>query len=79
VPILPNAIVATSAWRVRSWDRTVFPKPFSSIVFAYGEPVEAPKDDSRESVEKTRAELERRLNALHEQIEDEFGVNAELG
>ncbi len=36
VPILPVAASADRAWRLRSWDRFVIPKPFARITVAYG-------------------------------------------
>jgi lysophospholipid acyltransferase (LPLAT)-like uncharacterized protein len=38
VMILPLHAVAPSAWRLRSWDRLVVPKPFAGIEVGYGEP-----------------------------------------
>lgn len=36
VPILPLAVHAERAWRLRSWDRFLIPKPFSRITVVYG-------------------------------------------
>jgi len=36
--ILPLHAVTPSAWRLRSWDRLVVPKPFAEIRLGYGEP-----------------------------------------
>jgi hypothetical protein len=36
--ILPLHAVARSAWRLRSWDHTMIPKPFARIDVGYGEP-----------------------------------------
>ena len=43
-PILPVAAGADRAWRLRSWDRFMIPKPFARITVAYGTPavVDAP-------------------------------------
>jgi len=43
-PILPVAAGADRAWRLRSWDRFIIPKPFARITVAYGTPttVDAP-------------------------------------
>lgn len=38
VPILPIAASADNAWRLRSWDRFMIPKPFARITVAYGPP-----------------------------------------
>lgn len=37
--ILPISAGATTAWRLRSWDRFMIPKPFARIAVAYGEPL----------------------------------------
>lgn len=41
--IIPVSADARRAWRLRSWDRFLIPKPFARVVVAYGEarPVEA--------------------------------------
>ncbi|HEX5635416.1 MAG TPA: lysophospholipid acyltransferase family protein [Gemmatimonadales bacterium] len=38
VPILPLRAEVSRAWRFRSWDRFVLPKPFARISVRYGEP-----------------------------------------
>lgn len=35
-PILPVAAGADRAWRLRSWDRFMIPKPFARVTVAYG-------------------------------------------
>jgi lysophospholipid acyltransferase (LPLAT)-like uncharacterized protein len=42
--ILPIAASASRAWRLRSWDRFLIPKPFARVTVAYATPtpVEAP-------------------------------------
>jgi lysophospholipid acyltransferase (LPLAT)-like uncharacterized protein len=63
-PVLPFHAEASSAWTARSWDRTLVPKPFSTIAFVIGEPMYVSKDTSEEELERTRGDLERRLAAL---------------
>ena len=36
--IVPVAAVADSAWRLKSWDRFMIPKPFARVTVAYGPP-----------------------------------------
>lgn len=38
VAIVPVRAVVSRAWRVRSWDRFVVPKPFARVVLTAGEP-----------------------------------------
>ncbi len=36
--IVPIGVTADRAWRLRSWDRFMIPKPFARVTIAYGEP-----------------------------------------
>jgi hypothetical protein len=37
--------VATSAaWRLKSWDRFIIPKPFAKVAVAYSDPLDVPRD-----------------------------------
>jgi len=38
-PIVPMAVHASRAWRLRSWDRFLIPKPFARVTIAYGDPM----------------------------------------
>jgi lysophospholipid acyltransferase (LPLAT)-like uncharacterized protein len=35
-PIVSVAVAATRAWRLRSWDGFIIPKPFARVTVAYG-------------------------------------------
>ena len=63
-PIVPMAFAASRAWRVRSWDRLVVPKPFCRAVLTVGGPIAGPADLSDEELAEVAATLERRLNEL---------------
>lgn len=63
-PVLPFHLEASSAWTLRSWDRTQIPKPFSTVALAIGEPIEVPGSATDEDLEAVRLELERRLAGL---------------
>jgi hypothetical protein len=39
VPVVPMLVHADRAWRLRSWDRFMIPKPFARVTIAYGDPV----------------------------------------
>jgi lysophospholipid acyltransferase (LPLAT)-like uncharacterized protein len=39
VPVIAVAASATRAWRLRSWDQFLIPKPFSRVIIAYSNPV----------------------------------------
>jgi lysophospholipid acyltransferase (LPLAT)-like uncharacterized protein len=63
-PILPFHAEASSAWRANSWDRTLVPKPFSTIAFVIGEPMYVRTDAGDTDLEAARLDLERRLAHL---------------
>jgi len=52
-PIVPIAVHCTNAWRLRSWDGFMIPRPFARVVVAYGDAawVEAatPRDAAAEA------------------------------
>ena len=49
VPVIPVRASATRAWRLRSWDRFLIPKPFCRITVAYGSPVRPGGATAREA------------------------------
>lgn len=63
-PIIPFACHAPSAWRMRNWDGTVIPRPFSTIAVAYGDPIPVPPGASREECEAMRSALDARMAEL---------------
>ena len=36
-PMIGAAVVASSAWRLRSWDRFMIPRPFARVAFGYSD------------------------------------------
>jgi lysophospholipid acyltransferase (LPLAT)-like uncharacterized protein len=49
VPIVGVAVVASSAWRLNSWDRFMIPKPFSRVQIAYTVPTTVAASSAREA------------------------------
>lgn len=66
LPLVPVAMGASRAKRLRSWDRFVVPWPGSRVALVYGEPFRVPRDAE---VEPAARELERRLNAAEAEAE----------
>jgi lysophospholipid acyltransferase (LPLAT)-like uncharacterized protein len=60
-PILPIAAHASSAWRMKSWDGFMVPKPFARVTVAYGDPVEIASEDARSAAARA-PELEEVMN-----------------
>ena len=72
-PLVPVAAALDRAWRLRSWDRFMIPKPFARVIYAFAEPIAPPAEDTPEAVEAVRLQVELALNALHDEIERKFG------
>lgn len=51
-PILPVAAGASRAWRLKSWDRFMIPKPFARVTVAYAEPARVEATSAREAVDE---------------------------
>ncbi len=62
VPLVPLAYAADRAWRLKSWDRFVVPKPFSRIKIVVGQPIYVDKRLSKEAQEAVRQKVETALN-----------------
>ena len=50
--ILPVAAFADRAWRLRSWDRFVIPKPFARVTIAYATPTKVSATTSRAAADQ---------------------------
>ncbi|MDX2167971.1 MAG: lysophospholipid acyltransferase family protein [Deltaproteobacteria bacterium] len=61
LPIVPGTWWTRPLVRVRSWDRTIVPLPFSRIAFAFAEPLYVAADADPAAIEAARDELTRRL------------------
>ena len=51
-PIVAIGVHAERAWRLRSWDRFLIPKPFSRVTIAYSDPVWVEADTPRAAAER---------------------------
>ena len=77
---LPVAWVSWStdrAWRFRSWDRFLLPKPFARIRYRVEGVVEIPQGSGPEAIEAVRSEIERRMNALTATLDREMGQDVD--
>ena len=63
-PMIPFGCHAEHAWRMKNWDETVIPRPFSRIAIAFGEPMAVPPEASREECEAIRSDLDARMAEL---------------
>jgi lysophospholipid acyltransferase (LPLAT)-like uncharacterized protein len=70
--IVPAAYNASRKKVFNSWDRFIFPLPFSRIVVIYGEPVFVPENANLKIIEQKRLELERKLTEITEAADRYF-------
>jgi lysophospholipid acyltransferase (LPLAT)-like uncharacterized protein len=67
--LLPGDYACNSLWRLRSWDRFMIPKPFSTIHIVFGEPMHVSPDLTLEDVPAVSEELGRRIAAARAEAE----------
>ncbi len=77
LPIVPVTFSSARAGRLKSWDRTLVPRPFSRGVFLYGSPIRVPRDAGRDEEEHQRLRLESDLDRLTDGLDVELGVGPE--
>lgn len=71
-PLVASGFAASRAWRARSWDRMMIPKPFARVVVALapGFAVLAGEVRAPDSLEQARARLVQHMEAAQRAAED---------
>ncbi len=77
IPMVPVAFSASPARRLRSWDRTVIPRPFSRGLFLYGAPIQVPRDADDTEAERLRLRVETELDRVTDAADEEVGLGRE--
>lgn len=75
LPIMPISSSAQKAWRLKSWDSFLIPKPFSKTVIILGKPIYVPKESTEDDLNSKISDLEKRLLELTEQADNFFKNN----
>jgi len=75
-PVVPMAFVCSSGHRFKSWDRFLFPYPFSRGVYSFGEPVFYKKEENAELFRQRLKEAMRVNQENAERRLETFGVSA---
>lgn len=57
-PIIPIHLGFSNAWRLKTWDRFVIPKPFSRVVITFDAPITIPRGLDEAAFEAERRKLE---------------------
>jgi lysophospholipid acyltransferase (LPLAT)-like uncharacterized protein len=73
-PILNMGFAAERSRTLGTWDRMVFPRPFSRIAVAVDPPKEIPRGLSDDELEAERRRLEERLETLDRTAEEAVGA-----
>jgi lysophospholipid acyltransferase (LPLAT)-like uncharacterized protein len=71
-PIIPLSFSASKKKIFRTWDRFLFPYPFSRGVFIWGEPIYVDRNGDRDYLEERRLFVEKRLNELTDEADRYF-------
>jgi len=69
IPIVPVYISVNRAWVLNSWDRTLIPKPFSTVTVRWDKPISVPEHLNEEAFESTRKQIEQHMK--ENQIRDD--------
>ncbi len=64
LPLVPITCLAGSAWRLRSWDRFIIPRPFSVVTVVYGRHIDVPEDLDRDLIKKLSLDVEMELKRI---------------
>lgn len=73
-PILPCMYATSRRKQLNSWDRFILSLPFARSVFVWGEPIYIPREADAAQIERLRADLEARMNAIADQADALCGV-----
>jgi hypothetical protein len=77
LPIVPVAFSAAPARRLRSWDRSLVPRPFSAGCFVYGSRIAVPRLAGEADRERLRLLIERTLDELTDEADRRTGMGLE--
>lgn len=64
LPVVPVGVGASSAWRFRSWDAFLVPRPFAHVRVEYGAPRPVPRDAGRPELELVAREVGGEIDRL---------------
>ena len=73
-PVVPIGVSASRAWRLKSWDRFLVPKPFSRAVVVYGPPIWVPRDLPREEEAAMLGQIDDAIRAVTRRADELSGL-----
>ena len=69
VPLVPFGCALSPSVKLRNWDQSAIPLPFCTLVLGYGDPIDVPRDASREELEEIRLRLDREMARIEQACE----------
>lgn len=78
IPIVPVSISVNRAWILKSWDRFLIPKPFSTVCVHWGAPIPVPPTLDNAAFEAVRREVEITFRRLQEDADRQCGWQISL-
>ena len=66
------------AWVLRSWDRFLIPKPFSTVCVRWDKPIHVPAELDNEAFEAVRLDIEKRMRNNQETDDRNLGWDSSL-
>jgi lysophospholipid acyltransferase (LPLAT)-like uncharacterized protein len=71
--LVPVGVSARRRWLAKTWDSFMVPKPFTSGLMIFGDPIEIDAKASSEEAERVRLHLENEMNRLEAEAESRMG------
>lgn len=69
IPIIPVGVGVNHCWRLKTWDQTPFPKPFSQVRVVFGSPLRLSTEVRRESLSASMVQLQTALDDVNDQAQ----------
>ncbi len=73
MPIIPMSGCLTRYTRLKSWDRTIVPFPFATLLMMYGNPIFVPQDADKKVIAEYQRRVEQAIDATTEEAERKKG------
>ncbi|PID57695.1 hypothetical protein CSB45_05525 [candidate division KSB3 bacterium] len=75
-PIVPCAGSAVRFKRLKSWDQTIIPMPFTRFTAILGEPIIVPADSRKTEIPEYQRRIGAAINALQLELEKRLGISS---
>lgn len=69
LPLVTLGIGVSDAWRLKTWDQFVIPKPMSRVRIIFGPKIHVPRKAKRDELERIRQSAEDLMNDLSDQAQ----------